>query len=142
MNQSTLSGLIRKPYRWSPFLPQIARALQTTVEYLVGETDDAEDNAPRTPATTPPSPTIHHVMMAVALPEERALIRMFEALLRTMPGGAGLEEQAELLAKRLPIALAQLNDLLPPDRAQAVQAPADPERRFEAFAIPDHERRQ
>lgn len=44
MRQSTLNGLIRKPYRWSPYLTAIARALQTSVEYLVGEVEHPEEN--------------------------------------------------------------------------------------------------
>lgn len=45
MRQSTLNGLIRKPYRWSPYLTALARALETTVEYLVGEVDHPEESA-------------------------------------------------------------------------------------------------
>ena len=109
VGQSTLSGLIRKPYRWSPYLVGIARELQTTVEFLTGATDDPDAGAP--PPTA--EPTIQFVTMAVALPPERALARMFEGLLRAMDREAPLDEQARLLAQRLPIGLSQLRDLLP-----------------------------
>lgn len=52
MQQSTLNGLINKPYRWSPFLPKIARELRTTVDYLAGETDDPDADAPPEPELT------------------------------------------------------------------------------------------
>ncbi|MEG8051462.1 helix-turn-helix transcriptional regulator [Sphingomonas aurantiaca] len=103
MRQSTLNGLIRNPYRWSPYLTKIARALQTTVEYLTGETNDPDMNAP-----PPPLPTSAMVMMPVSLPTERALKVMFKALLAGIDRELGEDEQAELLAQRLPIGLAQL----------------------------------
>ena len=133
MGQSTLSGLIRKPYRWSPHLPAIARSLRTTVDYLVGDVDDPDEGAPP-PPPVPVAPAVLHVMLPVALPSERALARMFEGLLRVMPPGADLAEQARLLAKRLPIGLSQLRDLLPESAA------TEPERErelAEALATPD-----
>lgn len=118
IGQSTLNGLIRNPYRWSPHLTKIARALQTTVEFLTGEIDDPDAGAP------PPSPAAPQVvMLGVVLPPERALARMFEALLAGMPDGADRDEQALLLARRLPTGLAQLRDLLP-ETVQATRRPA------------------
>lgn len=134
VGQSTLSGLIRKPYRWSPYLVQIARALETTVEYLVGETDDPDVNAH--PPT--PEPVIQHVMLAVAMPSEAALARMFLGLLKTSKNAKTMDEQALLLAKRLPNALSQLRDLLP-DTAPPATPPAE---RTPVLATPGLERRR
>jgi hypothetical protein len=65
--------------------------------------------------------------MQVALPPERALARMFEALLRMMPEDADLDERALLLARRLPVGLSQLRDLMPVGTAVASAAPAPAE---------------
>lgn len=121
MNQSTLNGLIRNPYRWSPYLPALSRALETTVEYLVGETDDPDDKA----LAPPPPPAVHHVMLAVALPPERALARMFDVMLEALPPELGRQEQARLLAEWLPASLGQLKDLLPPLAANASRTMVD-----------------
>ncbi|RYE60882.1 MAG: XRE family transcriptional regulator [Oxalobacteraceae bacterium] len=109
MSQPAVNSLIRGASRSSTHLHKIARVLVTTPAYLSGETDDPDENAPPPPS----APTIHHVMMAVALPSERALARMFEGLLRSMDLSAPVDAQALLLAKRLPIGLSQLRDLLP-----------------------------
>ena len=61
--------------------------------------------------------------MQVALPPERALARMFEGLLRAMDRAAPLDEQALLLAQRLPIGLSQLQDLLPAEVTPADTTP-------------------
>jgi transcriptional regulator with XRE-family HTH domain len=116
IRQSTLSGLIRKPYRWSPYLVQIARALETTVEYLTGDTEDPDGNAPP-PA---PAPMIQHVMMPVALPSENALADMFEGLLLAIGVQTKTEaEAARELAQLLPTAMSQL-------RAPLFEFPARP----------------
>jgi transcriptional regulator with XRE-family HTH domain len=47
--QTTMNGLINRPYRWSPHLPRIAQVLQTTVEHLAGETDDPDGEVPAGP---------------------------------------------------------------------------------------------
>jgi transcriptional regulator with XRE-family HTH domain len=132
MKQSTLSGIIRRPYRWSPHLPRLARELQTTVDYLVGDIDDPDESAP----PPPPAPTFQFVTLQVALPSEPALARMFEGLLRTLDRSRPLDEQALLLAQRLPIGLSQLRDLIPtpPMPAAAAAPPA-------ALAMPDPELR-
>ena len=62
-------------------------------------------------------------MLGVVLPPERALARMFEALLAGMPDGADRDETALLLAQRLPIGLAQLRDLLPEGVTPPVRRP-------------------
>lgn len=108
LTQGTIAGLERGDSRSSTHLHRIARELDTTPAYLEGETDDPQAGA------APPAPAGPQVvMMGVVLPPERALARMFEALLAGMPAGADRDEQALLLAQRLPIGLAQLRDLLP-----------------------------
>lgn len=109
VSQATIYKLLTGETYGSKHLHRIARELGTTPAYLAGETDDPDENAP----PPPPAPMIHHVMMAVALPSERALARMFEGLLRSMDLSAPVDVQAQLLAKRLPIGLSQLRDLLP-----------------------------
>lgn len=42
--QSTISGLVKGGSRSSSYLHKIARELETSVEYLVGETDDPSEN--------------------------------------------------------------------------------------------------
>lgn len=103
IRQSTLNGLIRNPYRWSPYLTKIARSLNTTVEFLIGETDDPDENAPPPPLP----PTIQHLLLPVALPSEAALAAMYEAQLRVFGDLQGAE-LARALAKRLPSALGRL----------------------------------
>lgn len=121
ISQSTLSGLIRKPYQWSPHLVEIARALLTTVEYLTGKTDDPDEGAP----LPPPAPAYQAVTLQVLLPGEAALAQMFEGMLAQLDPKHP-DEHALLLARRLPSALAQLRDLLP---ASAPVADATPRRR-------------
>jgi hypothetical protein len=114
-------------------LPQIARALHTTVEYLAGHTDDPNRASVVVDAVSPT-----HVLLPVELPTVPVLARMFEGLLRAMPAEADLSEQATLLAKWLPIGLSQLRDLLPVSSQQ--MAPAEPaveKELAEALATPD-----
>jgi hypothetical protein len=127
VKQSTLNGLINRPYRWSPHLVRIATALHTSVAYLTGEIDDPDAGASMPP---PPGPIV--VTMGVVLPPERALARMFEALLAGIDRKAPVDEQALLLAQRLPIGLSQLRDLLP----DGVSPPREPAAALEAAAIP------
>jgi transcriptional regulator with XRE-family HTH domain len=141
--QQTMNGLIKKPYQWSPHLPRIARALGTTIEYLIGEVADPDSNAPAEPELSHEeqklisafrslrSPTRRLVLhlvnelpkdeardlkgSKVQLPGEGALIPMFEGLLLAMDRSQSVDAQAELLARRLPIGLAQLRDLVTSD---------------------------
>lgn len=119
VGQSTLSGLIRKPYRSSPYLPQIARALQTTVDYLAGQTDDPERAYADEPSVS------SAVFLAVTLPSEDALAEGFEALLLASEDMQRAELAREL-AKRLPLLLrvAANATASPPSelRAAAVEA--------------------
>jgi len=103
VRQSTLNGLIRNPYRWSPYLPRLARTLRTTVEYLAGEIDDPDEGAP------PPTPAPRHqlVTMQVLLPSEAALTRMFRGFLKSLEGVEEVDLAHEL-ATLLPSGLGQL----------------------------------
>lgn len=119
VGQSTLSGLIRKPYRWSPYLVQIARALDTTVEYLTGEADNPEaEVSPLSP------PSSQQVMMPVTLPTENALADMFEGLLLAIDRTQSVDEVARELAQLLPTGLLRLQgplvELPRPPRRQKV----------------------
>lgn len=123
MSQPGINNLVAGRSRSSTYLHVIARELQTTPAYLSGETDDPTSELP------PPPPPPLRIMMEVVLPPEQALARMFEGLLRMMPDDATLDERAQLLARRLPIGLSQLRDLLPPASPApqtTAQAPATP----------------
>lgn len=109
IRQSTMNSLINGNSRTSRSIVELARELQTTTTYLMGLSDDPAEGAP----PPPPAPTVQFVTMQVALPSEPALARMFEGLLRMIPADASLDERAQLLARRLPIGLSQLRDLLP-----------------------------
>ncbi|WP_133032181.1 helix-turn-helix transcriptional regulator [Sphingomonas sp. PP-CE-1G-424] len=134
INQSTVAALLTGRSRSSGHLHSIARSLATTTAFLVGETDDPDENAP----PPPPKPVVHHVMMAVALPSEAALARMFLGLLKASKNAASMDEQAQLLAKRLPNALSQLRDMLP-DTAPMVSPLTE---RPAALATPGREHRR
>lgn len=109
VTQGAIAKIVSKNPGGSAHLHRIARELGTTPAYLEGEVDDPAADAP----PPPPAPRYQFVTMQVALPSEAALARMFEGLLRAMPAKASLDEQAQLLAERLPIGLSQLRDLLP-----------------------------
>jgi phage repressor protein C with HTH and peptisase S24 domain len=49
INQSTINGLIKGDQRSSSHLHKIARHLETSVDYLTGETDDPASEAPPAP---------------------------------------------------------------------------------------------
>lgn len=111
--QPTIYKLLNSAKKGSTKLHLIARELRTTPAYLSGETDDPDLDAP------PPLPRRPiSVMLSVNLPSERALERMFLALLSGIDPKASRDEQARLLARRLPIGLSQLRDVLP-DRETA-----------------------
>lgn len=134
LNQSTISGLIRGDQRSSTHLHKIAQHLQTTSAYLEGDTDNPDANAPLPPVP----PSYQAISLQVLLPSEAALARMFLGLLKTSKTAKTMDEQALLLAKRLPNALSQLRDLLP-DTTQPVPPPAE---RPAVLATPDHEHRR
>lgn len=108
VSQTTIAKLVLSKGYGSKHLHKIARELDTTPAYLAGEIDDPDLDAP------PPSPARPvTVMLSVNLPSERALARMFQALLAGIDPKASRDEQALLLAQRLPIGLSQIRDLLP-----------------------------
>lgn len=108
ITQGAISKILQGKTANSRHLPRIAHHLGASLPWLLGETDDPEADQP-----APTVPVVHFVTMQVALPSERALARMFEGLLRSMDLSAPVDVQAQLLAKRLPIGLSQLRDLLP-----------------------------
>jgi len=101
--QPTIFKMVHDQTYASRHLHKIARELGTTPAYLAGEIDDPDLNAPPPPPAAP-----HMIMMPVSLPSERALKVMFKALLAGIDRELGEDEQAQLLAQRLPIGLAQL----------------------------------
>ncbi|MFZ3485307.1 helix-turn-helix domain-containing protein [Sphingomonas sp. 3-13AW] len=120
--QPTIFKLIHSNKKGSVHLHRIARELGTTPAYLSGETDDPDQDAP---PPVPPSP-YQTINLQVLLPGEAALARMFEGLLRAMDRSLPLDEQALLLARRLPIGLSQLRDLLPAPMTAADPTPPEP----------------
>lgn len=124
VSQASIYRLVKGEAYGSKHLHRIARELGTTPAYLAGETDDPDLGALPAP---PPRPLT--VMMSVNLPSERALARMFQALLAGIDPAASPDELALLLAQRLPIGLSQLRDLLP----ESVMPP-HPEREGDAEA--------
>lgn len=123
ITQGAISKILQGKTANSRHLPRIAHYLNASLPWLLGETDDPEADQ-----LAPTAPVVHFVTMQVALPSERALARMFEGLLRSMDLSAPVDAQALLLAKRLPIGLSQLCDLLPdpgPTGHVATAVPAD-----------------
>ena len=110
VTQGAISQILLGKTRRSKFLPDIADVLGVSVRWLTGE-DVPRD--PLVPVAPRAEPAIQVVMMGVAMPPERALARMFEALLAGIDPQIPRAEQALLLAKRLPIGLSHLRDLLP-----------------------------
>ena len=123
--QSTLNGLIREPYRWSPHLARIAHELHTTITYLLGEEATAPDIIPslnfeeRTSLELlqAASPSDRQLMVSVlrainrppSLPSEDALAAAFEGLLLASSRMAGAELAREL-ARHLPLLLQVAGD--------------------------------
>lgn len=137
VKQPTISRIAKGEQRSTARLDHLAQIVQTTPAYLTGETDDPSPNAAPNPSfdrverelvlglrelqpgdraallriansLRPPPPPER------ALPPEGALADMFEALLMGMDRTKPLDEQALLLAQRLPIGLSQLKGLIPP----------------------------
>ena len=108
ITQGAISKILQGKTANSRHLPRIALHLGVSLSWLLGETAEPNADLP-TPAPTP----INFVTMQVALPSEAALARMFLGMLKTSRSAKTEDEQALLLAKRLPIALSQMRDLLP-----------------------------
>lgn len=120
--QQTIYKLITGASRSSSHLHRIARELETTPAYLTGETDDASSTAPPPPAQ--PRHQLVTLQLQVVLPSEDALAQMFEGLLLPLERAMPVDELARTLAKRLPIGLSQLRDLLPIDPTVGTFVPA------------------
>lgn len=122
ITQPAINGLIRGSSRSSAHLHKIARALLTTPEYLTGETEDPDQNAPPAP---PPAP--HVITMQVVLPPVDALGEMFGGMLDAIPESVSRAELAQQLAQLLPRELSRLKDLRFDSAAIPVPSEASPE---------------
>lgn len=75
--QSTVNSLLKRPRRSSPHLLRIARELQTTPEYLVGETDDPNSDQPDFALSLSAEEREWIDLLRAAEPEDRrAIIRL------------------------------------------------------------------
>lgn len=106
LRQPTINALVRGTSQSSVHLHKIARALATTVDYLTGETNDPDENAP-----PPANPGVTAIMMPMVLPPVAALKRMFDGMLTLVDQDATPDEQALQLAEMLPTALSRVRDL-------------------------------
>lgn len=119
IRQSTINSLINGDSRSSRSITQIARVLGTTPSYLMGETDDPDENAPPPPS----APMVQHITMNVALPSEAALTRMFAGMIDSMPG-VERHALARELAVLLPTALGNMQVPLVERRMDSVDGPS------------------
>ncbi len=104
--QPTIYSLIHRNKVGSKHLHKIARELLTTADYLTGETDDPDANAP-----PPPPPAPHLITMQVVLPPEDALEQMFAGMLDAIGESTPRDALARQLAQLLPKSLSRLKDL-------------------------------
>ncbi|QXT36866.1 helix-turn-helix domain-containing protein [Sphingomonas sanguinis] len=114
--QGAISQIINGRSLRSRFLPDIARRLGVTEDYLRGLSDDPGASAP-----LPALPVILSARLEVTLGSEEALTQMFEGLLAGLDRDAPRASQARLLARKLPIALSSLRDL-----RSVSEMPSDP----------------
>ena len=135
VSQTTIAKLVSGRGYGSKHLHRIARALATTPAYLDGEIDDPDQGA----APPPPAPA-PRLFLQVELPSEEALAAMFASLLDGIDPASPRDEQALLLARRLPIGLSQLVDARPVS-AKRPRRPAELEAVETAPATPDRGRR-
>lgn len=111
IQQGSISKIVNGTTKNSRHLPRIASESGISVDYLLGKSD-----SPHEASESEPVRPIQLVSMQVALPSERALTRMFDAMLEILdafPDNPGRDERARLLAQWLPIGLSQLRDLIP-----------------------------
>lgn len=127
ISQQAIGRLVGDDVYNSRYLHKIARVLKTSPEYLTGEIDDPDIDAPL--AVDPPSEQFVTVQMAVVLPPVQALEKMFRGMLRTINPEDPPVEFAGPLAELLPIALSRLIDLRLDSGTRLV--------RSEATATPD-----
>jgi transcriptional regulator with XRE-family HTH domain len=122
ISQQAVGKIVNGETRNTSHLSRLARELQTTPEYLLGEIDDPDNGAD---IASRAAPQMQPITMQVLLPNEAALARMFEGLLRPLDRDMPVAELARTLARRLPTGLAQLQDLMPapePDEASVGDA--------------------
>lgn len=151
VTQTTIRKLVTGAGYGSKHLHRIARVLDTTPEYLTGETDDPRSDSPVAPVISPEMRelsdrfalltagdrrTILHLVRSLSrtvsvptetapiLPSENALTRMFEGLLETIDPKEQRSQQALLLAKRLPSGLSLLRGLAPESPPRPGRSPA------------------
>lgn len=111
VKQGSISKIVNGTTKNSRHLARIASELGISIDYLLGKSDSPHD----VPEPEPIRP-VQLVSMQVALPSERALTRMFDAMLELLeefPDNPDRDERARLLAQWLPIGLSQLRDLIP-----------------------------
>jgi transcriptional regulator with XRE-family HTH domain len=124
VSQATVSRW-RKGEHGAKGAHQLARVLQTTVEYLTGEIDDPDENAPLPPPPLPPAP--HLISMQVVFPPVTALEDMFGGMLDAIGDSVSRDELARQLAQLLPRSLSRLKDLRLDWGTPPVQIEASPE---------------
>lgn len=137
VSQASIYRLAAGDAYGSKHIHRIARELQTTPAYLTGETDDPLEDAPDPPEITRKDLEFLHSVNALpsaaraaintlvralagqdasaeepslALPSEAALTAMYQAQLQAFSRLQG-DDLARALAKRLPKALARLQDV-------------------------------
>jgi len=111
VTQPTISRLINGAQYGSTHIVSIARALQTSPAYIMGETDDPDEGAP----PPPPEPEVQTVTLDVVLPSLPALEQMFLGILAASEG-LSQDELAHELALQLPTALATARSARPSQR--------------------------
>ena len=102
ISQQAIGRLVGDGVYNSRYLHKIARVLKTSPEYLTGEIDDPDIDAPL--AVTPASAQFITVRMSVVLPPPQALEKMFRGMLRTIDPEDPQLELARQLAALLPSA--------------------------------------
>lgn len=107
ISQQTIHKLVTGASRGSTHIARLARELETTPAFLLGEVDDPAEGAPL-PAP-PPAP---YAMLRVELPSVGALAEMFYAVL-SVSRDMDEYELAHELARRLPKGL-EIAQRLPP----------------------------
>lgn len=133
VSQATIYKLLSGEIYGTKYLHRIARELLTTVEYITGETDDADLNAP------PRAPVGRaQVLLPVELPSEDALADMFEGLLLAIDRTQPLASVSRELAQLLPTGLSRL-------QGRQIALPRAPHHErsqaLEAFEVPATEDR-
>jgi len=132
ITQPAINGLIRGSSRSSAHLHKIARTLLTSPEYLTGEINDPDENAP----PPPPEADFQAGTLEVLFASQPALEQMFAGLLLASEG-MSTDELAHELSVQLPKALALARSARPSHRVyQPAQREEDPEGSRDARSAP------